>query len=126
MSNDNLDFGREAEETAAGFLIGSGYKILFRNYKTKLGEIDIIAKDKDVFCFIEVKARRSDKFGLPQEAVSGFKIRQISKSALAFLKDKGLLDKPARFDVVAIDYCDKQPRIELFKHAFELDERFTL
>jgi putative endonuclease len=120
VSNDNLDFGRSAEEAAARFLKGKGYKILFRNYKTRLGEIDIIAKDKDVFCFIEVKARRSEKFGLPQEAVSGFKIRQISKSALVFLKDKDLLNKAARFDVVAIGYCDEQPSIELFKNAFEL------
>ncbi|MBU0503332.1 MAG: YraN family protein [Candidatus Omnitrophota bacterium] len=126
MSNDNLDFGREAEETAARFLKNKGYKIILRNYKTRLGEIDIIAKDKEVLCFIEVKARRTDRFGSGKEAVSEFKKRQISKAALVFLKDKNLLNKPARFDVVAIGCRDEQPGIELFKNAFELSADYSL
>ncbi|MCX5700745.1 MAG: YraN family protein [Candidatus Omnitrophica bacterium] len=120
MSSDNLDLGRQAEESATRFLKSHGYKIVCRNYKIKLGEIDIIAKDKDTFCFVEVKSRRSDKFGLPAEAVSRLKQLQISRVALSFLKTKGMLDSKARFDVVAIDYSNPTEKIDLIKDAFEL------
>ena len=124
MLNDNLNFGREAEETAARFLKGKGYKILSRNYRTKLGEIDIIAKDKDTLCFVEVKARRTYRFGAPEEAISEHKKRQISKAALIFIKDKKLRDRLARFDVVSVSWARGFPEIELFKNAFELSESY--
>jgi len=125
VHKSNLYLGSLGEEAALKFLKASGYKILARNYKSRLGEIDIIAQDKDTVCFIEVKARASGRFGLPQEALSGFKQRQISKTALGFLKDKGFLDKKARFDVVALTYQKDYPRIELIKDAFELSSAFT-
>ena len=121
----NLYLGRQGEEAAVNLLKDSGYKILLRNYKSKLGEIDIIAKDKDTFCFIEVKTRHADKFGLPQEAVSASKQRQIAKSALMFLKEKNLLDRRARFDVVSVLYSKDGPRVDLIKDAFELDQAYT-
>jgi putative endonuclease len=125
MPRKNLDAGRSGEIQAADFLRMRGYKIIAQNYKTPLGEIDIVARDKDTYCFVEVKTRRSDKFGLPQEAVSRFKQRQISKAALSFLKDNLLMDKKSRFDVVSIMH-EEFPRIELIKNAFDLDESFTL
>lgn len=126
MSKKNLYFGISGEETAARFLKENGYNVLQRNYKTKLGEIDIIAKDKDTFAFIEVKTRHTERFGLPQEALSNFKQRQISKVALAYLKQNNLLHKKARFDVVSIIYTSEdKPELELIKNAFELDESFT-
>jgi len=125
MSRDRIELGRAGEETAADFLRNNGYRILFLNYKTKLGEIDIIAKDKDVICFIEVKTRVTDKFGLPQEAVSPAKQRQIGKAALVFLKEKKLLDKKARFDVVSVIYAQGRSKIDLIQNAFELDKSFT-
>jgi len=125
MSGDRIELGRAGEETAADFLKNHGYRILFSNYKTKLGEIDIIAKDKGVICFIEVKTRTTDKFGLPQEAVSHIKQRQIGKAALVFLKEKKLLDKKARFDVVSVIYAQGRPKIDLIQNAFELNESFT-
>ncbi len=125
MSRDRIELGKSGEESAADFLKTKGYRILFSNYKNKLGEIDIIAKDKDAICFIEVKTRLTDRFGLPQEAVSYIKQRQISKAALAFLKDKKLLDKKARFDVVSVIYAGGEPRIDLIQNAFELDKSFT-
>ncbi|MBM3246422.1 MAG: YraN family protein [Candidatus Omnitrophica bacterium] len=124
MSKENLALSASGEEAAVDFLKGSGYKIIARNYRTRLGEIDIIACDKDTYCFIEVKARYSDKFGLPSEAVTRFKQRQISKAALAFLKEKHLLDKKARFDVAAVTYAQGLPRVELIKDAFELSGNF--
>jgi putative endonuclease len=105
-------------------LIHRGYKILARNYKTSLGEIDIVARDKDSLVFIEVKARRSDRFGMPCEAVSKFKQRQISKAALLYLKEKNLLNQNARFDIVSILYSRDEPKLDLIKDAFELDKSF--
>jgi len=125
VSRDNLKSGILAEDRAEEFLKESGYKILQRNYKTKLGEVDIIARDQDSICFIEVKFRSSDRFGSGLEAVSGLKQKQISKAALSFLKEKNLLDKKARFDVVALDCSGSAEKITLIKNAFELDARFT-
>lgn len=126
MFKQHLVFGKSGEEVAVRLLKDNGYKILVRNYKTKLGEIDIVARDRDTICFVEVKTRHSDMFGLPQEAISKFKQRQMAKLALAFLKEKNLLDKKARFDVVSIMYSNDKPSLELIKNAFELDERFYL
>lgn len=126
VSRNNLDFSRQGEGIAADFLRARGYKIIAQNYRTKLGEIDIIARHKDSYCFVEVKTRHSDKFGLPEEAVSKFKQRQISKAALVFLKENLLLDKKSRFDVVSIIYVNDAPRIDLIQDAFDLNESFTL
>lgn len=117
--------GKSGEELAADLLKRNGYKIIARNYRTKLGEIDIIASDKDTVCFIEVKLRSSDRFGTPQEAVLNKKQRQISKASLLYLKDNNLLNKKARFDVVSIIYSQGKPNLNLIKNAFELDEQFT-
>lgn len=125
MYKQNLSTGKSGEELAVALLEDNGYKILARNYKTRLGEIDIVARDKDAICFIEVKTRHSDKHGLPQEAISGFKQRQISKTALIYLKENNLLDKKARFDVVSIIYSENTPKLDLIKDAFELDGDFV-
>jgi len=103
-------------------LAASGYKILKRNYKTRLGEIDIIARDRETICFVEVKSRTTGRFGLPQEAVSKSKQRQIAKTALMFLKENGLLDNLARFDVVSVFSSESGMKLELIKNAFDLTE----
>ena len=125
MSKERIYLGRSGEEAAVRLLKENGYKILARNYKTKLGEIDIVAKDRDTFCFVEVKTRHSDRFGLGQESILGSKQRKISKVALMFLKENNLLDKKARFDVVSVIYSKDTPKLDLIKNAFELDESFT-
>ena len=125
MSKDRISLGRKGEELAADLLKDSGYKILYRNYRTKLGEIDIIAKDKETVCFIEVKTRSSDRFGCGSEAVLRLKQRQIAKAALSFLKEKQFLDKKARFDVVSLDCSSLEPKLDLIKDAFELDGSFA-
>ena len=84
-----------------------------------------MARDKDTVCFIEVKTRTSDAFGLPCEAVSRLKQKQIAKAALSFLKTNRLFEQKARFDVVSVLYSDNTPKIELIKNAFELDPGFT-
>jgi putative endonuclease len=117
--------GKSGEEAAAGFLKSRGYRILTKNYRSRLGEIDIIARDKDVLCFIEVKTRKSERFGSPGEAISMRKQGQMAKAALMFLKENDLLDKKARFDVVSIIYREDSPKLDLIKNAFDLAERFT-
>jgi len=125
VSKQHIYLGIRGEETAVNLLKENGYKILVRNYKTRLGEIDIIAKDKDTFVFIEVKSRHSDRFGLPAEAVSRHKQRQISKAALSFLKENNLLNKKARFDVISVIDSEGMPKLDLIKNAFELGQDFT-
>ena len=125
MSKENSYLGKIGEEAAVRALRNNGYKIIARNYRTKLGEIDIIAKDKDTFCFVEVKTRSSDKFGLPSEAVSEAKQKQIAKAALVYLKENKLLEQKARFDVVSVLNSKEGQKIDLIKNAFELDERYA-
>jgi len=85
-----------------------------------MGEVDIVAKDEDTLVFIEVKTRRSNTYGPPQLAVNTSKQIQLSKVALNFLKEKGLEEIKARFDVVAVELNPSGKRIELIKDAFEL------
>lgn len=126
MTKEHLYLGKSGEEIAARYLKENGYKIIARNYKTRLGEIDIVASDNGRFAFIEVKTRRSDSHGLPAEAVSGFKQRQIAKAAISFLKENKLLDRSARFDVVSVLYTgEDNPKVDLVKNAFELEGKFT-
>ena len=105
---------------ALRFLKKNGYRIFVRNYVCKMGEIDIIAKEKDTLVFIEVKTRTSTAFGPPQLAVNSAKQMQLSKVALYFLKEKSLEDVKARFDVVAILLGPKGPEIELIRDAFDV------
>jgi len=124
MIKGNLSLGQCAEDSAADFLKQHGYNIIKRNYRNKLGEIDIIARHKGTLCFVEVKARHSVKYGLPQEAVSRSKRAKISRVALSFLKENHLLDSKARFDVVSILYSGVYPQIDLIQDAFELEGSF--
>lgn len=121
----NLQLARQGEDAAAEFLQRRGCKILLRNYRTRLGEVDIIAEDKGTLCFVEVKSRSSQNKGAPCEAVDKLKQRQISKAALVFLKEKKLLDRKARFDVASVIYYNGAPEVSLIENAFELDGRFV-
>jgi len=114
------ELGKQGEEIAIRFLKKKGYRILIRNYVCKMGEMDIIARDKDTLVFIEVKTRASTAFGPPQLAVNSTKQMQLSKVALYFLKEKALEDVKARFDVVAILLRPEREEVELIKDAFDL------
>lgn len=100
------------ETLAVRHLEARGCEILERNYRAERGEIDIIAQDGTFTVFVEVKTRRSLKFGVPQAAVTLQKQRQISKVALAYLQSQHLLDTSCRFDVIAIHLS---PQLELLK-----------
>jgi putative endonuclease len=117
---EKKELGKKGEEVALRFLKKRGYRIIEKNYVCKMGEMDIIAKEKDTLVFVEVKTRTSTIFGPPQLAVNPTKQMQLSKVALSYLKAKQLEDVKARFDVVAILLGPKGEEIELIKDAFEL------
>ena len=121
MINMQQRFGKQSETLAVKHLKKNGFKILEKNYRTKLGEIDIIARDKDTIVFVEVKSRKSDRYGTPKHAITRSKKRKISMVALYYLKTLDEKNTRARFDVVAIHSGeDRSPKIEMIKNAFEL------
>ena len=108
--------GSIRENLAAAYLAEQGLLILEKNYRTRLGEIDLIAKEKDTLVFVEVKYRQSDRVQSPSEAVDGKKQRQISLAADQYLlKHKVSEEQLCRFDVVA--FLKERPI--LYKNAFE-------
>ena len=126
MSVKRNQIGREGEDLAQDFLIKNGYKILERNYRNSLGEIDFIAKDKNVICFVEVKTRSNESKGSPMEAVTSQKQRKISQVSLMYLKNTKTMDKEARFDVVSVlKRPYDEPEIDIVKDAFPLSEPYA-
>ncbi len=113
--------GVAGENSAVVFLKKKGYSILERNFRTKIGEIDIVAKEGKTLCFVEVKARMSTTQGVPQESVSFFKQRKLSRLALIYLKQHfQSIDQLARFDVVSVFLDeDGEEQIQLIQNAFD-------
>lgn len=117
MLKSKTSKGKLGEELAAKFLIKNGYKIIERNFHSRVGEIDIIAKDSDTLVFVEVKTRWSKKFGLPAESVTGRKLKSIIKTGQYYKLLHPELPESLRIDVLAIDIQGKFPKIELIKNA---------
>ena len=102
MTEARLALGAWGEDQAVEYLRQQGIKIIERNFRTLVGEIDIIARHKSVLLFVEVKTRRSNAFGTPQEAVGPRKQRQIIRTAQWYLQNHKNIKLQPRFDVVAI------------------------
>ena len=116
----NRPLGQRGEALAARYLRRRGYKILARTHRLFPGELDLVALDRDTVVFVEVKTRRSADAGHPAEAVTPAKQRRLTRLAVTFLKRHGLLERPARFDVVAITWPERgRPTIEHFENAFD-------
>jgi putative endonuclease len=113
--------GRRGEDEAARYLQRLGYKILARGRRLVSGELDLVALDGRTIVFVEVKTRTSQEVGHPADAVDAIKQRKLTRLAVTFMKRHGLLEYPARFDVVAITWPEGRgrPKIEHFKNAFE-------
>ena len=117
--------GARAERAAARYLRRHGYSILERNFRVRHGEIDIVALDRGVIVFVEVKARLQSRFGEPLEAVDRRKQRQIARAAEDFVRRHRLHDRAIRFDVVGM-----RPRrwfgwdVELVRDAFDVPGSF--
>lgn len=120
MTQERRSLGQRGEELAVSKLKELKYRILERNYRCALGEIDIIAQEKEVLVFIEVKTRKSQNFGHPADALHASKQRKLSKVAMTYLNHKKLSDIPARFDVVVVEFFSPSPQITLIRNAFDL------
>ena len=116
----NLPTGRQGESLATAYLEKKGYTIICRNYRRRFGEIDIIARHRGFTVFIEVKTRRSGRFGGPLVAVDRRKQQQIYRVAEEYLASHGLQETPARFDVVSVTLSrDGRVTIDVIENAFE-------
>jgi putative endonuclease len=110
--------GDKGEDLAALTLKKQGYKVLERNYRTPLGEIDLIARHGGALVFIEVKTRSTNRFGAGPEAVHYGKQTRYRKLADYYLKQKRLGEVAVRFDVVGILWQEGEPQIEVIQGAF--------
>ena len=111
--------GISGEDLACAELRRRGYAILERRYRTRFGEIDIIARDGGTIVFVEVKTRLTGEFGGAAAAVTGWKQRRIADMAVDYLARRHLHECPCRFDVVAIDLEPAGPRVTVYPNAFD-------
>jgi putative endonuclease len=120
MDNDQRQtFGKRGEELACKELERRGYAILARRYRSRFGEIDIIARCSQMIVFVEVKARAGDEFGGGAAAVTPWKQRRIAQMAVDYLSRHNLHDQPCRFDVVTVNVEDDRSEIVVYENAFD-------
>ena len=120
MTMQRQQLGFLGENLAVAELTRRGYAILDRRYRTRRGEIDIVADDGGTIVFVEVKARATGDFGGGAEAVTPSKQRRLVSMAIDYLARRGLTDRPCRFDVIAIDDVDgASPVITVYCSAFD-------
>jgi putative endonuclease len=112
------EIGIEGEDMATKALEKKGYKIIEKNYRSKFGEIDIVAEEKGYLVFIEVKRRTSGSFGGSFDAIDERKKAHMVRSAQYYLKSHKCFDRKARFDVVGIDGDE----LKIIQHAFIVEE----
>jgi putative endonuclease len=121
-SDTTVALGISGEKLAADALTQRGYAVVATRYRTRVGEIDIVARDGDTLVFVEVKTRTSDRFGPPAEAVTWWKRRRIVTMANWYLSEHRQHGCLCRFDVVTV-MCRPGlvPEIEVVKDAFQAD-----
>jgi putative endonuclease len=111
--------GNYGEDLASKFLKEMGYEIVEQNYHYGHGEIDIVARDKEILVFVEVKYRKNLEYGPPELSITAGKQRQIRKTAEAYLYQKKIKDTECRIDVIAILHLkDTKPKINHIINAF--------
>lgn len=96
--------GREAEDRACRFLAERGIKVLTRNYRGRRGELDIIGRDGNELCIVEVRSRDRDSAYVPEASLSPSKIKSISRTAKTFIRKHRLFHVPIRFDLLVVDF----------------------
>ena len=122
MGKENKIIGNDGEDAAAGYLRSKGWKILDRNFRSQQGEIDIIAKDKDVLVFVEVKNYSCRNYYPPALAITKDKKRCIIHAARLFIHRRNIKDINCRFDVVTIlRDGDGGSKFEHYKAAFGIN-----
>lgn len=119
-SNHKLEAGHAAEESACQLLLSKGYEIVARNIRYKFGEIDIIAKDGPVLCFVEVRSRENSRFTDPKASIRRDKQEKIIRSAALYMQKNYKSPPLCRFDVIGIIGYGCMQKLELIKNAFQL------
>jgi putative endonuclease len=120
MSDDKRQsLGKSGEDLACAELERRGYAILARRYRSRFGEIDVIASSRGDIVFVEVKARVGDEFGGGAAAVTASKQRRIAQMAVDYLSRHRLHDRPCRFDVVTVDISGERPNVVVYERAFD-------
>jgi putative endonuclease len=126
MTAHRQELGKTGEDLAVAELEARGYAILARRYRTRHGEIDVVARERDTTVFVEVKARRSAEFGGGADAVTAWKQRRLVSMATDYLVRHRLTERPCRFDVVAIDQIGPDggpssgaPTVTIYRNAFD-------
>ena len=119
MSKLRINLGKRGEAIAADYLRQKGFKILEKNFRNRYGELDIIALDQDTYVFVEVKTRKGVSFGLPEEAVTARKQKQVTRAAMGYLSHHDLLDSAVRFDVVSVLITKIKPQVSHIVNAFD-------
>ena len=117
-SKNNLLLGRLGEKEAEKYLTSQNYRIIARNFRTRNGEIDLVAQENNILVFVEVKTRKNNLFGLPEEAITPAKIRALIRASQYYLLTRNQLSVSYRIDVVSIklDEDDKPEQIKLYKN----------
>ncbi|MEP6916841.1 MAG: YraN family protein [Acidobacteriota bacterium] len=118
MTIERQAFGKAGEELAVRELERRGYALLARRYRTRHGEIDIVARDGETTVFVEVKARRTAEFGGAASAVTAVKQRRLASMAVDYVARHRLSGRPCRFDVVAIDGVGAEATVTVYRSAF--------
>lgn len=120
--SDFLKLGERGEALAWNFLRKRGYSILIKNYRVRLGEVDVIARKDGVLVFLEIKTRRDSRFGSPEEAVDWRKRQKLIRVAQTYLQAQGLENQASRFDVLSVIWDGSQePRFFLLEDAFMVE-----
>lgn len=119
MRNKKQILGKEGELIAERYLRKKGYRLVERNYRSPVGELDLIALDRRVIVFVEVKTRSDDRFGVPLESVHRRKQQKMIRTALFFLSQHRLHHREARFDVIGISFAGREPMLEHIQNAFD-------
>jgi len=113
------DLGKFGEDTASAFLRSKGFTIVERNFRQRVGELDIVARQGDDLVFVEVRTTSSDRYGLPQESITPAKVKKLRQLAQSYLLSRSVSsEQNIRFDVVAILRVNGQVDINHIENAF--------
>ncbi len=118
MSDHRQRVGRIGEKIANRYLRDEGYEILGTNFRTRYGELDIVARSEGIIVFVEVRTRTSERLGTSVDSVTLSKQQQVRRMASIYLSQYCLADSPVRFDVIAIFLQSTQAKLQHIKHAF--------
>jgi putative endonuclease len=111
--------GQRGEDIAAAYLGEQGYEVLARNWRCPAGELDIVAREGETLTFVEVRTRRGDRYGTPEESITPAKQAKLVELAQTYLQENGLADENWRIDVVAVemDRRNRVKRLNLIRNA---------